>query len=38
MNVRAAQRIKYGRRAWYTTVPTLLVLYPIAEELEFLQM
>jgi hypothetical protein len=25
MNIRAAQRIKYSRRAWDTFVPTLLV-------------
>jgi hypothetical protein len=29
MNLRAAKKIKYGQRAWVTSVPTLLVFYSI---------
>ena len=29
MNIRAAQRIKHGRRAWDTMVPGLLAFYSI---------
>jgi hypothetical protein len=29
MNLRAAKKIKYGQRAWVTSVPTLLIFYSI---------